>query len=85
MAAHPDAKDLFDLAFAPVQGMYGKFQALIVELIAEPAQPQSPEQLARVVTFAIRGFREVAVDGADMRRMIAIQVSLLLASFRRRT
>ena len=83
MAAHPNAKDLFDLAAAPVRTMYAKFQALIVEIIADAAArsapPRAPELLARIVTFAIRGFRETAVDALDMRRMIDGQVALLLA------
>ena len=83
MAAHPNAKDLFNFAAAPVRSMYAKFQALIAELIAEAAEKstprQTPELLARIVTFAIRGFREVADDEVDMQRMIDGQVSLLLA------
>ena len=37
-------------------------------------------QLARLVTFAMRGFKETASNGRDMRRLIALQVSLLLAA-----
>jgi len=84
MAAHPDAKDLFDLAFVPVQEMYVAFQALIAELLAAPAAAApvgaTPEELARTLTFAMRGFRETAADGRDMRRLIALQVALLLAA-----
>ncbi|WP_428487736.1 TetR/AcrR family transcriptional regulator [Rhodopila sp.] len=88
MAAHPDAKDLFNLAFIPVQQMYAKFQALIAELLIEPAAASSlhatPEQLARVLIFAMRGFRETAVDAADARRLIALQVSVLLTALESR-
>ena len=84
MAAHPDARDLFNLAFIPVQQMYAKFQALLAELLAEPAAASSlnatPEELARTLTFAMRGFHDTAADGADIRRLIALQVSLLLAA-----
>jgi AcrR family transcriptional regulator len=84
MTAHPDARDLFDLSFAPVQEIYLKFQTLLVELLEGPAAGSAlnakPAQLARVVTFAMRGFRETASNGRDMRRLIALQVSLLLAA-----
>ena len=84
MAAHPDARDLFNLAFVPVQQMYAKVQALLAELLAEPAAGSSlsatPEDLARTLVFAMRGFHETAADGADMRRLIGLQVSLLLAA-----
>jgi AcrR family transcriptional regulator len=84
MTAHPDAKDLFDLSFAPVQEIYLKFQTLLAELLEGPAAGSAlnakPAQLARLVTFAMRGFRETASNGRDMRRLIALQVSLLLAA-----
>ncbi|MDB5519267.1 MAG: TetR/AcrR family transcriptional regulator [Tardiphaga sp.] len=84
MTAHPDAKDLFDLSFAPVQEIYLKFQTLLAELLEGPAAGSAlnakPAQLARVVTFAMRGFRETASNGRDMRRLIALQVSMLLAA-----
>lgn len=82
--AHPDARDLFNLDFAAVQEIYSEFQALIAELLAEAASASplraKPEELARVLAFAMRGFRETATDGVDARRLIALQVSLLLAA-----
>ncbi len=84
MTAHPDAKDLFDLSFAPVQEIYLKFQTLLAELLEGPAAASAlgvkPALLARLVTYAMRGFRETASNGRDMRRLIALQVSLLLAA-----
>lgn len=84
MTAHPDAKDLFDLSFAPVQEIYLKFQTLLAELLDGPAAASAlgvkPALLARLVTYAMRGFRETASNGRDMRRLIALQVSLLLAA-----
>jgi AcrR family transcriptional regulator len=82
IAAHPDAKDLFNLAFVPVQEMYAKFQSLLTELLTLRAATSSlgaaPEEISRALTFAMRGFRETAVDGRDMRQLIGLQVSLLL-------
>ncbi len=84
IAAHPDAKDLFDLSFAPVQEIYAEFQALLAELIAEagprPSLEATQEELARTLTFAMRGFRETARNVNDMRRLIAVQVFLLVAA-----
>jgi len=82
--AHLDARDLFNLAFIPVQQMYAEFQVLLAALLAEPVAASSmratPEELARVLAFAMRGFRETVADEQDVRRLIALQVSLLLTA-----
>lgn len=82
--AHLDARDLFNLAFIPVQQMYAEFQVLLAALLAEPVAASSmratPEELARVLAFAMRGFRETVADEQDARRLIALQVSLLLTA-----
>ncbi len=79
---NPDSKDLWDLSFAPVREIYAEFQALIAELLAEPVAAStldaSSEELARALTFSMRGLEETAKDGADMRRLIALQVTLVL-------
>jgi AcrR family transcriptional regulator len=83
IAAHPDAKDLFDLSFKPVQDIYLEFQALLAELLDVPAASSlaaKPAQLARLVTYAMRGFKQTASNGRDMRRLIALQVSLLMTA-----
>jgi len=84
MAAHPDARDLFNLALLPVQQMYADFQALIAALLVAPVAASSldatPEELARVLIFAMRGFKETVTDKRDMHRLIALQVSLLLTA-----
>src|SRR5258708_9496529 len=54
MTAHPDAKDLFDLSFAPVQEIYLKFQTLLAALLDGPAAASAlrvkPALLAPLVT-----------------------------------
>jgi hypothetical protein len=83
MTAHPDAKDLFDLSFAPVQEIYLKFQTLLADLLDVPAASSlgaKPAQLARLLTYAMRGFKDTASNGRDMRRLIALQVSLLMTA-----
>ncbi len=84
IARHPDARDLFDLKSPAVREMYDHFQALLSELIA-PAVAASPlaasaPELARVLAFGLRGLRETVVSAADTRRLVSLQVSLLLAA-----
>jgi len=84
--ARPDAKDLFDLSFAPVQQMYADFEAFLAEILAAPvaasALKATPEELAHVLAFAMRGFKETARDWPHMRRMIALQVDLVAAALK---
>ena len=83
MSAHPDARDLFDLNYPPVQEIYDHFQELVVELIAEAVVRSgvraSATELARTLVYAMRGFREIATSSVDMRRLISLQVSQLVA------
>ncbi len=82
-AVHPDARDLFDLRFAAVREMYERFCAfvagLIQEAVAKATVRSTARELARSLVFSMRGLEEAATDGADMRRLIDLQVSLLLA------
>lgn len=82
-AVHPDAKDLFDLRFAAVRAMYERFCAfvagLIQEAVTQAAVQPTASELARTLVFSMRGLEEAAADGADMRRLIDLQVSFLLA------
>ena len=83
IAVHPDASDLFDLSYPAVREMYGRFNAFVADMIA-PAVPSSglkasAAELARSLVFAMRGLEQTAADGADMRRLIDLQVSALLA------
>ncbi len=81
---HPDAKDLFNLSLPPVQQMYTAFIAFVSDLLAGPLKKASiettPEELARNLVFSMRGLKETATDGDHMRRMIALQVDLVLAA-----
>ena len=82
-AVHPDASDLFDLNYPAVREMYGRFCAFVADLIAPAVAasslPASAAELARSLVFAMRGLEQTADDGADMRRLIDLQVSALLA------
>ena len=83
IAVHPDAKDLFDLRFPAVRAMYERFcifvAGLIQETAAASAAPANARELARALVFSMRGLEETALNGADMRRLIDLQVSSLLA------
>lgn len=77
-AAHPDAADLFDLRFPAVRQVYANFEALVVELIAEPvagsARDASAAELARTLVYGMRGLRAVATTVEEMRRLVEVQV-----------
>ncbi len=81
---HPDAKDLFDLSFPAVQEMYAAFEVFLAELMSERTPIRklkvSPAKLARNLVFAMRGFREAAHDGIEMRKMIALEVKIVVAA-----
>ncbi|MCP3369079.1 TetR/AcrR family transcriptional regulator [Bradyrhizobium cajani] len=82
--AHPDSADLFDLRFPAVRKVYDNFQAVVADLIREQVRSASitdePEVLARCLVFGMRGLRETARNGKDMRRLIAVQVTMLIRS-----
>lgn len=76
--AHPDAVDLFDLRFPAVRAVYARFEALVAELIADAVAVSGlearPDELARTLTFGMRGLRAGSKDLADMRRLVTVQV-----------
>jgi AcrR family transcriptional regulator len=81
LKAYPDAKDLFDLSFSAVKKMYVEFQDLLLELLSE-AQPLdgldcTTRELALCISYALRGFKEMAIDSDEFRRLIRIQVRLV--------
>jgi AcrR family transcriptional regulator len=82
--AHPDAADMFDLGFKSVCAGYDKFGALLAELLDAPLQRSSldlsPADVARTIVFAMRGFKDAATSGAEMRELIANHVKLTAAA-----
>ena len=84
--AQPDARDVFNLAFPPVREMYTALEGFFAELLRDAVVASrletTPEELARLLIFGLRGLKDIAKDGADMRRMIALQVDVVLASIR---
>ena len=79
--AHPDAADMFDLGFKSVCAGYDQFGELLAEILDEPLGRSSFElsarDAARAIVFAMRGFKDVATSGAEMRRLIEVHVELV--------
>ena len=88
MKENPDAKDLTDPAFLPVREVYEKLQRFIADLLADSVRRSglrtTPEQVARIIVASMRGFKEVAKDSADIRRMLALQISILMRGLAQR-
>jgi AcrR family transcriptional regulator len=88
-AVHPDAADLFDLRFAPVKEVYANFETFVFELIRERVLASgieaTAEELARALAYGMRGLRATATSGQDMRRLIAVQVTILMRAIGVRT
>jgi AcrR family transcriptional regulator len=82
MKENPDAKDLTDPGFQPVREVYEKLQRFLAELLADSVRHSglraTPDQVARILVASMRGFKEVAKDSADIRRMFSLQISILL-------
>jgi AcrR family transcriptional regulator len=88
LKAYPDAQDQFDLSFSAVRKMYLEFEGLLVELLDE-AKPSASldcrtQELARCISYALRGFKEMADDSDELRRLIRLQVRLVASAIGRR-
>ena len=82
--ANPDAKDMFDLCFAPVKSSYIEFEKLLSDLLRAPLAESGlgldATEVARIILFSIKGFKETARDVKDMRRLIATHTTLIAHS-----
>ncbi|AOK19296.1 hypothetical protein WT26_25555 [Burkholderia cepacia] len=81
MLANPDARDLMNLAFPSIRASYARFGQLLAEILRESADAQwagqSVDELARVIVFSIRGFKDTAQTGAEMAKLIEILISAI--------
>jgi AcrR family transcriptional regulator len=79
--AHPDAADMFDLGFKSVCAGYDKFGTLLAKILETPLERSSlelsPAQIARTIVFAMRGFKDTATSGGEMRELIANHIKLV--------
>jgi AcrR family transcriptional regulator len=86
--AHPDARDMFDLSIPPVRAMYKRLENFLVELIrpglAGSKLKTDPEELASILIFGMRGFKDIARDATHMRSLIALQVEVVLMGMKAR-
>jgi AcrR family transcriptional regulator len=82
--AHPDARDMFDLGFKSVCAAYQAFENLIAEILKDAvdrsALDLSPTKLARSIVYALKGFKDVAANSADLRILIATHVAVVSAA-----
>ncbi|WP_454731795.1 MULTISPECIES: TetR/AcrR family transcriptional regulator [Cupriavidus] len=84
--ANPDAKDMFDIGFPPVLESYFAFEELLADILGTSVElsglkVKAPE-LARVIVFGMKGFKDVAKDGKEMRRMIAALIETVTAALK---
>ncbi|MBV8036392.1 TetR/AcrR family transcriptional regulator [Roseateles sp.] len=84
--ANPDAQDLLalDSQMPALESAYGKLQAYLEGLLEGPMKQSgrkgSASDLARTLMSAMRGFKLVAADAKDLRRLMAMQVGLVTAA-----
>ena len=80
----PDAADLFRFSHPVMGEVAAEFQAFLAGLLREAARASSleatPEDLAQALFFSVHGFKTAAANGADLRRMIALQVHVVAAA-----
>jgi hypothetical protein len=86
MEKHPDAKDLFDLSLPVVVEMCERFVDLVAELLSDALAASgfkgSARDIARNLVYSFRGLKEAAQDSVHLRRMIRLQVDLVLHALR---
>jgi AcrR family transcriptional regulator len=84
MQAYPDARDMFDLGFKSVCAAYQAFEDQIADILKEAvdrsALDLSPAKLARSIVYALKGFKDIAADSADLRTLIATLVAVVSAA-----
>jgi hypothetical protein len=84
--AYPDAEDLLliNRGSPAIEAGYARLQHYLAELLREAVERSglaaTPEDVARTLLSSMRGFKLAAADGADLRRLMAMQVSLTVAA-----
>ena len=87
--ANPDAQDILalDSQMPALDRAYAKLQAYLAGLLEAPVKRAglkvSANDVARTLMSAMRGFKLVAADGKELRRLIAVQVALTTAALGR--
>ncbi len=83
----PDAEDLFRYSYPAMQEVSGEFQAFLAQMLRDAVQAAplnvTPEDLAQALFFSVHGFKTAALNGTDLRRMIALQVGVVVAALKK--
>lgn len=80
LKSNPDAADLMspERHGPALQASFDRLQAFLAQLLRAPveraAPGMTPDELARILMAAMKGFKIAAKDGAELRRLIATQV-----------
>ena len=91
LMATPDAKELVDCGFEfakdAIEQSLAAFETeltiVLTPLCAEtPSQTLTPDQIARILTRAVHGFKESATSPEDLRAMIDGLLRMVLGSLR---
>ncbi|MBP1771753.1 MAG: transcriptional regulator, TetR family [Holophagaceae bacterium] len=88
LTATPDAKELIDCGFefareAIDQGsraFEAEVAAILAPLCAEAVNQPPPDEIARILTRAVHGFKQTAASVEELRAMIGGLLSMVLAS-----
>jgi AcrR family transcriptional regulator len=84
--ANPDAADLLSLnhEVPALEASYASLQNYLADLLSDAVRQSglkaTPADVARTLMSALRGFKLVASDGRDLRRLMTMQVSLIVAA-----
>lgn len=84
--ADPDAEDLLSFNYEAhnIEPSLANLQGFLAELLLEAVNRSeltaTPRDVARMLLASMRGFKVVATDGQDLRRLIALQISLIVGA-----
>jgi AcrR family transcriptional regulator len=86
---NPDAKDLFDLRFTPVRESYAVFEELLVEVLqtglSGTGSDVAATELAHMIGCALKGFKDIASETPELRRLIGTLSDAVCAIVAQRT
>lgn len=78
---HPDASDMFDLGFKSVcegyQAMENVIAGIVSDALSRTPLDLSAEELARSIVLSLKGYKDTAIHGEDLRRLIATHVMMV--------
>jgi len=86
LKSNPDAADLLspERHGPALQASFGRLQAFLAELLRAPVERAAVgtthDALAHMLMAAMKGFKLVAKDGTELRRLIATQVRLTVVA-----